>query len=121
VARESRDSWGELLKPLKLLISLQIRMAMSALRRDGKRLFQGITSYLTGLFFLLVFGLLANVLAILALVEFGKLDLFYSVMIVAGVNFLIAMVFFIAANSKLKRSLFSETRRIVEETLDDFR
>jgi pilus assembly protein TadC len=114
-------SWGELLKPLKLMISLQFRLALSALRRDARRLFQGITSYLTGLYFLIVFGLLVNVLLILGLVEFAGLTLFYSVLIAAGTNLLIAVVFFAVARSKLKHSFFSETKKIVEETLDDMR
>lgn len=110
-----------MLKPLKLMISLQFRLALSALRRDARRLFQGITSYLTGLYFLIVFGLLVNVLLILGLVEFAGLTLFYSVLIAAGTNLLIAVVFFAVARSKLKHSFFSETKKIVEETLDDMR
>ncbi len=70
------ESWGELLGPLRLLISLQFRLALSALRRDAKRLFQGVTAYLTGLFFLLVFGLLANVLLVLGLFQLRKLTFF---------------------------------------------
>lgn len=112
---------GKLFMPLRRLIDLHVKMAISEFKRDSHRIFEGILSLFSGCFFLIGFWVLLNVLGILALYEFAGLKLFYSVLIVAGANLFLSIFMFITARNKFKKQFFSETRKLFEKTIDDIK
>jgi len=63
--------------------------------------------------------ILLNVLAILAFYEFLQLKLFYSVLIVSGINLFFAIILFLINIPKLKKPMLSETKKIIKETIQE--
>jgi len=108
-----------LLKPIKKLIEFHINFAVNEFKRDGKRIMEGLLSILFGCFFLFVFFLLLNVLSVMFFYEILNIRLFYSVLIVLGINLLLAIIMFFLGKAKLKDELFSETKKIIKRTMDD--
>jgi hypothetical protein len=112
---------GDLLKPIKLLFELHVKLALREFKRDSQRLLEGVVTLLSGCFFLFGFWILLNVLGIIALNEFAGFNMFFSVLIVAGINLFFALLLFILSRSKLKKSFFSESRKLFEDTFDDLK
>jgi hypothetical protein len=112
---------GDLLKPIKMLFDLHVKLAVREFKKDSQRLLGGIVTLLSGCFFLFGFWILLNVLGIIALNEFAGLNLFFAVLIVAGINLFVAVFLFILSRSKLKKSFFSESRKLFEDTFDELK
>jgi len=115
------DFLTKFLKPLKTLFDLQFRILKLEFKRESGRFVEGVLSLVSGCFFLAIFWLLLNVLLIAGLYDFLNLRLFYSILIDCGVNLLFSVLFFMAGKSKLKKEFFKDTRKILEETIDDLK
>ncbi|HOV14072.1 MAG TPA: phage holin family protein [Spirochaetota bacterium] len=115
------DFFTRLFKPVKTLFELQFRILKIEFKRESERFAEGISALVSGCFFLIMFWILLNVLTILAINEFIGLKLFFSVLIVCGVNLFFAIILFLRAKSKMKKEFFEDTRKIFEETIDDLK
>ena len=108
-----------LLKPVKMLIAFHINIAANEFKKEGKRIIDGLVSVLFGCLFLFIFFLLLNILVVIFFYDIIKLELFYSVLIVLGINLLLAITMFAFSKIKLKDELFSETKKSIKKTMDD--
>lgn len=105
--------------PLKALIKIHYKLAIKEFRRDKERFIAGtFTLFLAILFFAGVWILL-NVLSIFALYDFLHLNIFYSVLIVTGVNLILTIILFLSGISKLKKPMLSETKKLLKETFQE--
>jgi len=105
--------------PLKALIKIHYKLAAREIKRDSERFFSGITFLFLGLFFLLLVWGLLNILAVVAFYDFLNFKLFYSILIVTGINLFFAIILFLSGISKVKKPMMSETRKLVKETFDE--
>lgn len=105
--------------PIKMLIKIHLKLAAKEIKKDGERFIGGIISIFIGIFLLLVFLALLNILTIVALNDFVGLRFFYSVLIVAGANLFFAFFLFVTASMKLKASFMKETRKMIKDTLEE--
>lgn len=112
---------ARLLGPIRILIRMHVKVASVELKKDSKRYISGIINIFIGIFFIIGFWSLLNILAIVAIKEFTFLNLFYSVLIVAGSNLFISMLMFISAIAKFKKPFLKETKKVFKETLDDLK
>ncbi len=108
-----------LLKPLKTLIELHISLAVAEFKKEGKRVMEGLFSMAFGCLFLFIFFILLNVLSIIFLYDILSIRLFYSILIVLGINLLLAIVLFAIGRTRLKDELFSDTVSSIKKTMDD--
>ncbi|HQJ06385.1 MAG TPA: phage holin family protein [Spirochaetota bacterium] len=105
--------------PIKMLVKIHLKLAAREIKRDGERFVTGILSIFIGIFLLLTFLAFLNILIIIALKDYIGLSFFYSVLIVAGANLLLAILLFIVGSMKLKASFMKETRKMIKETLEE--
>ena len=108
-----------LLKPIKKLIEFHIDFAVAEFKKEGKRVMNGIVAMLFGCLFLSIFFLLLNVLAVIFFYDILNIRLFYSVLIVLGINLLLAIIMFAFSRARLKDEIFSETKKNIKKTIDD--
>ena len=113
--------FSRLLGPIKILIRMHLKVISKELKKDVKRYVTGIISLFVGLFFIIGFWLLLNVLAIIAIKEFTVLNLFYSVLITTGANLFISIIMFISASQKFKKPFLKETKEVFQETFEDLK
>jgi uncharacterized membrane protein YqjE len=128
VARKNNDGSipkpgliGKIFGPIKILLTLHLRLAGKELKKDVRRFFAGIISIIIGIFFLIIFLILLNVLIVLSLREFFHLSIFYSVLIVTSFNILLSIIFLGAGSSSLKKPFFTETKRAIKQTFKEFK
>ncbi len=108
--------------PLKALIKIHTRVASKELKKDIARYVAGIRNIFIGLLFISTAWLLINVIAILVLNDIVKINnLLYSVSIVAGSNFLIAIILFLSSISKFKQPFLKETKKLLKESAEEFK
>ncbi|MBP7554317.1 MAG: phage holin family protein [Spirochaetes bacterium] len=105
--------------PIKMLIKIHLKLAAREIKKDGERFIAGVLSIFIGIFIILTFLALLNVLTIVALNDFIGLRFFYSVLIVAGANLLLAIFLFITGGMKMKASFMKETRKMIKDTLEE--
>ncbi len=110
-----------LFKPLKMVISLQLRILSLEFKRESERFLEGITSLIFGCFFLSIFWFLLNILIVVALNEFVGLKLFFSILTVTSINLFVAVTLIITARSKMKREFFREAKKVFKDTIDDLK
>jgi hypothetical protein len=116
--------FGNLLKPLRILLDIHLKLAIKELKKDGKRFLSGITSLLVGCFFIVSFYFLLNVLIIVLLnelLDIKEMKLFFCVLIDTGANLLLAIIFFTAGRLNLKKPLLEDTKKIIEETVNQMK
>ena len=115
------DFFTKFLRPIKTLFDLQFRILKLEFKRESERFISGISSLVSGCFFLALFWILLNVLLIVGLYDFVKFKLFFCVLITSGVNLFFAIILFLTGKSKLKKEFFEDTKKILEETIDDLK
>ena len=112
---------SKILGPIKILLTLHLRLAGKELKKDIRRFISGIVAMIFGLLFLLSFFILLNFLIVLFLKEIINLSTFYSVLIITAFNLLLSIIFFAAGNASLKKPFFSETKKAFKQTFKDFK
>lgn len=104
--------------PAKILFKMHLRVASLEFKRDSQRILGGVVSLCIGLFFLVGFWVFLQVIAILLLNKLFT-DPLFSVLIIGGVNLLIALIAIFSAVGAFKKPMMQETKKILEETMKD--
>lgn len=94
----------------ELLASAHASRAKDEAGRDLSRIGTGAVLLVVGALFLMFTLLLADVLAVVLLVERAKLALTMAVLAVAGVNLALALVCLVIGRARLKKPVLVETR-----------
>lgn len=112
---------SKLFAPARLLIKLHMKVAYNEFKKDSERFTAGIFQIFLGLFFLIGFLILLNVLIVTALYQFlfaGE-NIFFPVLITTGLNLLVSLIFFGSAKSSFKTKFFDKTRQLLKETVEE--
>lgn len=119
------DFFSKLFAPLKLLITIHLKIAAKELKEDSSRLISGIICYLVGAVFFFTFLTLLNAFAISAFYTFlfSKIEAlsnamawFCSISAWTGSALLMAIILFSAGSANFKKKFFGKTKELIEET-----
>jgi len=108
-------------RTFKAFLSLHIMIFFQELRDFGSAILTSLVLMLVAGIFLFVFWLLLNVLAILALHDFAGLSYFYSVLIIAVANMIVALLLLATARSGLRKKHFPQTKKLIQDTMNIFK
>jgi hypothetical protein len=112
----------KLLVPLKVLIRIHVKIATDELKKDIARLVGGLRNIFMGLFFILFFWALLNVAAIFYLKDLLNFDKFlYSILIVAGINFIFGLLLFTGAILKFRKPFLKDTTQLIKDSINDIK
>lgn len=112
---------SKLFAPARLLIRLHLKVAYSEFKKDSERFTAGLFQVFLGLFFLVGFLIMLNVVIATALYQFlfAAKNIFFPVLITTGINLLASLLFFAAAKGSFKEKFFDKTRKLVKETVEE--
>lgn len=90
----------KIISPMKAMSFSFVHGITEEISRVMKNYLSGAVSFILALFFLAFFWFFLNVMVVVVLVEFLKLPLFLSILIVTIFNLILTLLFFIAGKNK---------------------
>lgn len=124
VQQSEPDFFSKLFAPLKLLVTIHLKIAAKEFQQDSSRLVAGIVCYIVGAIFFFTFLTMLNAFAISALYTFlfswllesNAMAWFCAISAWTGLALVLALMLFGAGAGNFKKKFFGKTRELIEET-----